>query len=259
MTHKDIANTIEKKAPLYLQESYDNCGFQVGNPDDKCLGVIICVDATEDILDEAVEKGCNLVVTHHPLLFHAQKQILARHRMDYVLRKAIKADITIYSCHTAIDNAPTLGVSIIDAQMLKLNNIQPIAASGEKIGPVVGELPFEMASTEAIKYVKDTFSCTAARVSYHSAERSIKKIAIGGGACGDFIIDAIANGADMFVTSDCKHNLFLDYQKDIILMDLGHFDTEKCTKEIFYNIITEKFPNFAVYKSQREKNPIIYC
>ena len=259
MTHKDIANTIEKKAPLYLQESYDNCGFQVGNPDDKCSGVIICVDATEDIIDEAVEKGCNLVVTHHPLLFHAQKQILARHRMDYVLRKAIKADITIYSCHTAIDNAPILGVSIIDAQMLRLKNIQPIAASGEKIGPVVGELPFEMASTEAIKYVKDTFSCTAARVSYHSAERSIKKIAIGGGACGDFIIDAIAYGADMFVTSDCKHNFFLDYQKDIILMDLGHFDTEKCTKEIFYNIITEKFPNFAVYKSQREKNPIIYC
>ena len=82
MIHRDIANIIEEKAPLYLQESYDNCGFQGGKPEDECTGVIICVDATEEILDEAIEKGCNLVLTHHPLLFHAQKQVLARHRMD---------------------------------------------------------------------------------------------------------------------------------------------------------------------------------
>ena len=259
MKHRDIANIIEEIAPLRLQEGYDNCGFQVGDPDDECSGILICVDATEDILDEAIQKGCNLIVTHHPLLFHATKQILVRHRMDMVLRKALKHDISIYSCHTAIDNAPIMGVSMTDAQMLGLTDIVAIAPHGDAVGPVVGNLPTSMKVTDAISYVKNIFNSTTARVSRFDDYTTVSRIAIGGGACHEFLPDAIAAGAQMFVTSDCKHNDFLDYQNSIILMDLGHFDTEKCTKHIFYNIITEKIPNFAVYKSEIEKNPIIYC
>lgn len=259
MKNKDIANSIEAIAPLHLQESYDNCGFQVGNPEEECSGVLICVDATEEIIQEAIDKACNLVVTHHPLLFHAVKQVLDRNRMDRVLFKVIKNNITIYSCHTAIDFAPALGVSMTDAEILGLTDIQPLVKMADKTGPVAGELKQRMSVKQAIEHIKKSLDCSAARLSRYDEKAVVKKIAIGGGACGDFIVDAIKAGADIFVTSDCKHNDFIDHQKDIILMDLGHFDTEKCTKLIFYKIITEKFPNFAVYKSEIEQNPIIYC
>lgn len=259
MKNKDIANTIEVIAPVHLQESYDNCGFQVGNPEEECTGVLICVDATEEIIQEAIDKKCNLVVTHHPLLFRAVKQVLDRNRMDRVLNLAIKNDISIYSCHTAIDFAPTNGVSMTDAELLGLSNICPLVKMPDKMGPVIGELNERMDIKQAIDHIKSALDCSAARLSRYDDKATIKRVAIGGGACGDFIPDAIRAGADIFVTSDCKHNDFLDHQKDIILMDLGHFDTEKCTKLIFYKIITEKFPNFAVYKSEIEQNPIIYC
>ena len=259
MKNKEIANCIEAIAPLHLQESYDNCGFQTGDYNGECSGVLICVDATEEILDEAIAQKCNLVVTHHPLLFHAVKQVLDRNRMDRVLKKAIKNDITIYSCHTSIDFAPTLGVSMVDAELLGLTDIAPLAAKPGTMGPVIGTLKKALPITEAISYIKTTLGSVAARLSIYDENKIINKIAVGGGACSDYIPDAINAGADIFITSDCKHNDFLDHRKDIVLMDLGHFDTEKCTKQIFYNIITEKFPNFAVYKSEIEKNPIIYC
>lgn len=255
----DITAYVETFAPLNLQEGFDNSGRQVGLFDIPCTGVLICVDVTEEIVDEAERLGCNLVISHHPLLFHATKKVLDRNRIDRVIRKAIKKDITLYCNHTSLDNAPDVGVSLVDAQMLGLHDIHSLIVRDGISGPVIGTLEKPMTALEFIAHVKHTFSCDSVRASRFDDNSQISKVALCGGAGAEFITDAIAAGAQAYLTSDSRHNYFLDYTDDIMLFDIGHFDSEKCTKEIFYKIITEKFPNFAVYKSEIEKNPIIYC
>ena len=261
MTIASIIAPLEAFAPPALQESYDNTGFQVGDPMAEATGVLICVDATEEILDEAAERGCNLVVTHHPLLFRAVKQVLGRNRPERVLAKAIRLGITIYSCHTSVDSTPG-GVSWRMAEALGLKDVEllaPASAGSEAGLGVVGNLPEALSPLEFASAVKKAFGSEMIRMSRPPAAiREISRVALCGGAGSEFLPEAIGHGAQVLVTADCKHNTFLDYASDIILMDAGHFETELCTKKIFFDILTEKFPNFAVYYSDIEQNPIIY-
>ncbi len=261
ITHRDITDAIESVAPRRLQEDYDNTGYQTGNPLQRCTGVLLCVDLTTDILDEAVSKGCNLVITHHPLLFRATKSILPGDRVNDVLIEAIKRGVTVYSCHTSIDNTPVCGVSWQMAKMLGLKDVSTLT-SGDTTTPgagAIGTLPVPLTHTEFVSLVKKTFNSPVARCS-HPVNRDslISRVALCGGAGGDFIPDAVKEGADAYVTSDCKHNMFIDLTDHIFLVDIGHFESEECTKQIFCDIISKKFANFAVCKSQTEKNPINY-
>lgn len=257
----DIIKTLEDVAPRRWQESFDNTGLQLGDPDRACTGVLLCVDPSPQIVAEAVEKNCNLIVSHHPLLFHGIKSITGPGRVEQTVIEAIRSDISIYSCHTSIDNAPTIGVSQAMARMLKLTDVVPLEEKGlDKIGcGVIGNLPNPMSPRELAAYVKQTFGSPIARCSDpDAASRDIQSVALCGGAGSFLIPEAIKRGAQAFITSDCKHNLFLDHLKSIFLVDIGHYESEQCTKQIFYQIITEKFPNFAVYYSILDKNPINY-
>lgn len=262
ITKRDIINALEIVAPLNLQESYDNSGVQIADTSGKCSGVMICVDVTPGIIDEAVRKNCNLIVTHHPLMFRPVKSIQQRNRVEQSIMAAIRAGIDIYSCHTSIDNAPSgRSVSHQMARMLNLSDIKtlvPIDSDGAGSG-IIAELPRPMTVSQVVELIKTTFHSPVARCAPAPDSTLITRIALCGGAGADFIPQAIAQGARLYLTSDCKHNHFIDHRQQIFLVDIGHFESEECTKEIFYQIISEKFPNFAVYKSEKEKNPITYC
>lgn len=261
MTHRQIVSAIEETAPLRLQEEWDNSGFQIGHPDQECTGVLVCVDATEDIISEAEARGCNLVVAHHPLIFKGVRQILGRGRVERVVEKAILAGVTIYSSHTSVDNAPG-GVSAQMASALGLSGCEVLSPMDGNPGAgcgMVGNLSEELSPEYLVGLVKRTFATPVARCSDPAkASRSITRVALCGGAGSDFIPAAIAAGAQAYINSDTKLNFFLDHADDIFIIDIGHHESEKCTKQIFYRAISKKFPNFAIYYSDVEQNPIHY-
>lgn len=257
---KDIVDIIEKHFPPVWQEDFDNTRLQVGEPLRVCTGVMICVDASPEIVVEAIEKGCNLIVTHHPLIFKPLKHLTEFDRVTRTIYKAIRNDVSIYSCHTSVDNAPVIGVSWKMGSMLGLTDIKALEDRGDDhIGSgIIGTLPQSMSPIEFANHVKATYDSPVARCSNPHNASQIKRVALCGGA-GNFLIpDAVKAGADAFIASDCKHNQFIDWLGHIFLVDIGHYESEKCTKQIFYNVIKEKFPNFAVHYSEIEQNPIHY-
>lgn len=262
-TVNEIIETVNRRFNPNLQYDFDNSGWQVKLTDsenDECTGVMICVDVTTSILEEAIEKGCNLIISHHPLIFRPLKKIIPEDRVGRCVVESIRKGISIFSCHTPCDVASE-GVSFAMAQKLNLKDVKILSENsmtGTGLG-VVGNLPEPMELSQFIETVKKTFGSSMARCSgMTDTGFKVSRIALGGGACSDLIPDAIEAGADVFITSDVKHNLFLDFNHKIILIDLGHYETEECTKEIFYDLLTKKFPNFALYCSQTEKNPITY-
>ncbi|MDE6127367.1 MAG: Nif3-like dinuclear metal center hexameric protein [Muribaculaceae bacterium] len=161
LTNRQIIEAIEERAPLSLQESWDNSGWQVGDPDAECRGVLLCVDLTPEVLAEAAGRGCGLVVTHHPLIFRGIKSLVGRDRVTACLTEAVRLGISVYSSHTSTDCAPA-GVSVEMARMLGLTGVAPLEASG--LG-AVGDLPRAMAPAEFAALVKETFGCAALRMS----------------------------------------------------------------------------------------------
>lgn len=258
---KDIISAIADAAPERWQEGFDNSGLQVGEVNRMCTGVLLCVDATPEIIIEAYDRNCNLIITHHPLIFNPLLTVSGYGRVNHTVYKAIKNDITIYSCHTPIDNAQQYGVSWVMAKTLALQSIEPLEKGrpeGIATG-VIGNLPAPITKEELAEKVKAAFGSPLVRCSsLNHLPRTISRVAVGGGACANLIPTAIQEKADAMIVSDCKHNHFLDYLGLIFLIDIGHYEAEKCTKDIFYRIINEKFPNFALYHSEKEINPINY-
>jgi dinuclear metal center YbgI/SA1388 family protein len=261
MKIRDIIDAIEAYAPPALQESFDNTGYQVGNPDAEATGALLCVDVTEDVVAEAQSKGYNLIISHHPLLFRGVKSVVGFDRPQRTLMAAIRANVTVYSSHTAMDS--TLGgVSFRMAQKLNLCNVKTLVPShpGAETGlGVVGDCAATLTVTQLVELTKQAFGCKVLRMSKPADALSINRIALCGGAGAEFLPQAIASGAQAFITADCRLNQFLDFAPDILLIDAGHFETEACAREIFSDILTEKFPNFAVCYSGLEHNPVIYC
>lgn len=255
MIHRQISDVIEEFAPLSLQESWDNSGWQLGDPQSDTTGVLLCVDVTPEVLDEARERGCNLIISHHPLIFKGVKQIIGRNRVERCIARALAEGISIYSSHTATDCAPR-GISWEMASMLGLEDVQQLDASGlGAVGNLADALPWR----EFVDLVKASFGAPIVRCSRVPSEPwMIRRVALCGGSAAEFLPNAIRLGAQAYVTADCKLNQFLDYADDILLVDSGHFETEYATKDIFYRLISEKIPNFAVWKSTVEQNPVVY-
>lgn len=363
MKISEIISLIEEIAPLPLQEEYDNAGMQVGDKSREATGALLCIDVTEDIIDEAIQQGLNLVISHHPLLFKGLKSITGRNYIERIVIKAIKNDIAIYSAHTNLDNAFG-GVNFKIAEKLKLQNLQILSpmkdkllkivvfvptadadnvreamlnAGAGKIGDydmcsynmtgygtfrpgecatpycgevgmlhkeeevrievilpnylrekvvgemlkshpyqepaydiiqlenelafagsgVIGELTNPMEAEEFLKIVKDVFKVEAIKYSSHSGKK-IKKVALCGGSGAFLINDALRANADAFITGEIGYHNFFVAEKRILLVEAGHYETEQYTKDIFCDIITKKFPNFAVRYTNVEETPINY-
>ncbi|MEI6753191.1 MAG: Nif3-like dinuclear metal center hexameric protein [Paludibacter sp.] len=363
MTVQSICELIEEVAPLALQESYDNAGLLVGDSQMEVSSVLVCIDVTEFVIDEAIQKKCNLIISHHPLIFSGLKRITGQNEIQRCVSKALKNDIAIYAAHTNLDNVLS-GVSGKMAEKIGLKNIrilQPLegkllklvtyvtkihsfavrdalfeAGAGQignydscsfnaegfgtfrankQANPYVGKIdelhsesetrievivpdylkskivnsllkshPYEEpafdliplnnkwntvgagilgeleVAEEALTFLnrlKIIFNVPSIR---HTkvTDKKIKLVALCGGSGSSFIPDAIMAGADLYITGDIKYHEFFDAQNRILIADIGHFESEQFTKDIFYEIITKKMPTFAVQISESKTNPINY-
>lgn len=359
----EIIQTIEDFAPISYQESYDNAGLLVGDKLADCTGVLICLDAIEVVIDEAIDKNFNLVVAHHPIVFSGLKKITGKNYIERVIIKAIKNDIAIYACHTNLDNIK-LGVNNIIADKLGLKNrkiLEPkkgilkklytyipkenkdnllnalFAVNAGNIGnysecsfsvdgvgtfkgnedsnPVIGEKnrrsteaeskieiifpnyleakilktleenhPYEEVAYEVISLdndyqdvgsgligelenaveeidflhqLKDKMKTKCIRHT-QLLRKPIKKVALCGGAGSFLLSNAISQKADIFITGDFKYHQFFDADNQIVIADIGHYESEQFTSQLFNNIISEKFTNFAVQISTINTNPVNY-
>ncbi len=363
MRIKDIIQSIEQLAPVPLQEDYDNSGVQVGDVNREATGAILAIDVTENVIDEAISLGCNLIISHHPLIFRPFKSLIGRNYIERCILKAIKNDIVIYAAHTNLDNAQG-GVNYKLAEMLELENVKvlkPISNSllkfvttvplqhaesvrnalfnagaghignydscsynitgegtfraGKDANPhigninelhveaevrietvlpvmkkdevlrallavhpyeepvydlyaienewsrhgsgVVGVLPEPMPEQEFLYLLKDIFNLSSIQHSKIQG-KEIRDVAICGGSGAFLIPNAISYGADTFVTGEAKYNDFYDVEDRILLAVVGHYESEICTKDIFYDVISGKFPTFAIHKSAFDSNPVKY-
>jgi dinuclear metal center YbgI/SA1388 family protein len=362
MTVKDIMSAIEKEAPPIYQESYDNCGLQVGNTADEVTGVLISLDVTEPVLEEAIQRRCNMIVSHHPLIFSGLKKISGRNYVERVVQKAIKNDISIYAAHTNLDNMYN-GVNAKIAQKLglintailapkpntlsKLYTYAPINAAdkvrdalfaagagniglyneasfnttgtgtfkaspeasptiGKAGGPreqvaevkievlvekhmenavlralfknhpyeevayeltaitnqqigagMAGTLPTPMDENEFLAHLKKQMKTDCIRHTTLSGKK-ISRVALCGGAGSFLLKDAMQAGADIFITGDYKYHQFFDAEGKIVIADIGHYESEQFTSEIFEEILRKKFPTFAILLSNINTNPVKY-
>lgn len=254
-----ITAALETYAPIDIQEDYDNCGLLVGKADTCCSGALLTVDCTPAVVREAIDKGCNLIVAHHPLIFHGLKRLNGKSAVEEAVITAIRGDIAIYACHTCLDNAPG-GVSWRMADKLCLSDIEILAPkTGSSAGcGVIGTLPSPMTGQQLIELVKHTFGSPVARCTDYPLDKEIRCVALCGGSGSSLIDNAIDKKAQAFITSDTKYHDFVDHAGRILIIDIGHHESENCTKEIFYHVIKEKFPNFAVQYSGFDINPIKY-
>lgn len=360
---KDIVSHLESIAPPHLQESYDNSGLLTGNGDDKVKKILVCLDCTEAVIDEAIAKKCNLVISHHPIIFKGLKKLTGKDYVERTVIKALKNDIAIYAIHTNLDNVLTNGVNSKIAEKINLSNLKILrnaesqiakiltyvphdfaddvrnalfAAGAGNIGNydscsfssegkgsfrgnensnpfkgkkgklhfenetkietvfpyflknniilallnshpyeevaydifmmqnswnnvgsgITGELAKPMKISDFLKMLKKNMKAEV--VKFTPCDKEIKKVAVCGGSGSFLLKDAIAAGADAFVTADFKYHEFFDCENRILICDIGHYESEQFTSELIIEIIKNKFPNFAPVLTETNTNPVKY-
>ena len=363
MLIKDIISHLETFAPTSLQEDYDNAGLLTGNINMVCSAALISLDCTEEIVQEAIDKNCNLIIAHHPIIFKGLKKINGKNYVERTIIKAIKNDIAIYAIHTNLDNV-LLGVNGRIAEMLGLENVEILSPKkgllkklvvfvpkknadnllnalftagagnignysecsfstegtgtftpGENSRPETGSIgnketlseikieviypywqeakilqtitanhPYEEVAHDIynldnayqgtgsgiigelnVPIDEEVFLQTVAKifnvkVLKHTKmlDKPCKKIAICGGS-GNFLINAAkAAKADIYITSDIKYHEFFEADGKILLADIGHYESEQFTIDLLFDILSNKFPNFALLKTGVNTNPVEY-
>lgn len=261
----NIISALEEYAPLSLQEKWDNSGLQVGlpdGPDGRVTGILLCLDVTEAIVAEAVARGCNMIVSHHPLIFKGLKSITGRTPAERTVAAAIRAGVAVYSSHTALDSTRG-GVSY---EMARRLGVEPECALAPVDGDtsiglgIVGTLAHPVTMAELVQRMKAEFGTPCLRASLaYEPDATVRRVALCGGSGGEFIPVAAAAGADVYISADIRYHDMADAASmPMAIFDIGHFESEKCAKDIFYRIITKKFNNFAVYLSEDETIPVKY-
>jgi dinuclear metal center YbgI/SA1388 family protein len=366
---RDIMAALEEYAPVALQMSYDNSGLQVGRPDQEVHSVLLAVDLTSEVLQEAVHEGAGMVVVHHPLLFHGLKRLTGSTPTELMVEEAIRCGVAVYAAHTNMDvtsngvswalarrlgldglcplspasipllklvvfvppaHLPLLRQALFDAGCghigrydqcsfqsagsgnfrgqadtrpfagapgvfheepeMRLETVFPAFLSGQVIAAlkavhpyeepafdlyplenahslwgsgVLGRLPEPISEQEFLLRVRQVCGTPVLRHSGLSGE-PVRTIAVCGGSGSELIRQAATAGADMYVTADLKYHDFSSLppsrgtRRPMVVVDAGHFETEQFTKEIFYEVLTKKFPNFAVCFSKVQTNPVNY-
>lgn len=265
---KEVVFALERFAPLPLQESYDNAGLQVGLTEAEASGALLCLDVTEEVLDEAISLGCNLVVSHHPLLFRGLKTVADRNIVERCVRKAIQNDIAIYSAHTNLDNAED-GVNFKIAEKLDLKDVQLLLPHPVKVKDQLHEYTVMAGSgvagyltepEDSLKFLQRIKSVFHVECLMHNEliQHPVHKVVICGGA-GDFMLEhAVECGADAFLTGEMHYHQYFGYEQKIQIAVMGHYQSEQYTKEIFYSIIGDVCPDLPVYMTTVDTNPINY-
>ncbi|MEG2177968.1 MAG: Nif3-like dinuclear metal center hexameric protein [Bacteroidales bacterium] len=270
-----FTKALEQWMPLDWQESYDNSGLILGDMQQEIKSALLCTDLSDAVLDEAIAMNASLIISHHPPIFNGLKKLDFQTPLGKRIQKAIQQNIAWYSMHTNLDNGME-GVNSYLANQLQLENRQFLSVAGQglsqtsmeeegKLRPqivsygsgLIGDLPQKMSELEILQFIKKEGGSGYVRYS-DLQNREIKKIAICGGS-GNFLIPAaLAQKADVFITGELKYHDFTDTDPRLWLIDFGHYESERHTKDIIYTYITKIFPTFAVKISQKDRNPVSY-
>lgn len=260
MTIKEVIAALERFAPLPLQESYDNAGLQCGLTEVEVSGALLCLDVTPEVVLEAVERGCNLVVAHHPLLFRGVKCVADRTLVERTLRLAIKHDVALYAAHTNLDNVVG-GVNYEMATRLGLTApriLRPLAGRDDAGSGLVGEWHEPLTAREALCRIKEVF---AADCVMHNAllDRPIKRVAVCGGSGSFLCADAVAAGADLFLTGEMGYHEFFGWDGQLQLAVIGHYESEQYTVHLLQRILSEALPTLRTHHTAIARpNPVHY-
>lgn len=251
----DVIKAIEAVAPLRFQDEWDNSGLQVGFAGDEVNGILVCLDITEEIVDEALKKGCSMIVSHHPLLFHSLKQVSDCTYQQRCVAKAIKEGIAIYSAHTSLDNAPG-GVNHKIAELIGLKNLEWIEPKEDSGSGLVGELPEALEPEQFLEKLKTIFKVEALRYSEPTG-KPIRKVALCGGS-GAFLMEAAkAKEADCFITGEFHYHDYFE-SDGMLLVELGHYQSEQYTQDLLKYILEKALPGIQIKITEIDTNPIRY-
>lgn len=253
----DFLNTV---APYDTQFGWDNSGLMTGSPEDEADSVMLCLDCTNDVIEQAAANGCRLIICHHPLIFSPLKSV----EKGTPLYNAIKNDITVISAHTNLDMAQD-GVNDVLCERLKLKNTQPLFAEGlplMRMGETAetGAKRFAASVRRALaeSFCEKNFPALSAKkacdsVKLYNAGKTVQRVAVCGGAGGEYIKEAFDAGCDTFVTGEAKHHEFLEAKRlGINLIVAGHFSTEIPVLEKLCDSILKKFPKLEVLTAYEE-------
>ncbi len=256
ITVQQVEQKLFDWAPRQLAESWDNVGHLVGDPDREVRCILVSLDITERVVQEAADGGFDLIVSHHPVMnctWHPVQTLRTDDRQGRILTKLTENRISAICMHTNLDAAEG-GVNDVLAQKLGLEGLTPLTE--EKIGRI-GTLKCEMPLVEFTRFVIESLGCNGLR--YTDCGKPVHRVAVGGGACGDYIPQAIAAGCDTFVTSDLRYHDFLD-TTELHLIDAGHFPTEDVICEPLVTYLQRAFPTAIVMKTAaHDCETIQYC
>ena len=250
---KDIMGLMETWAPRKLAENWDNPGLQAGNPDGKVSKILVSLDLTEANARWAAEHGVQMIVSHHPFFFHGMKSVDTTTERGRILSILLKHDISAFAAHTNLDTADG-GVNDALAEALSLSDCEGFVPVTEETDGRetksytmgrIGHLPKEMSGREAVSYIKEKLKMAAVR-SAGNLDRSVRKVAVLGGAGSEFAALAKEKGADLYLTGDVRYHEALDAAgMDLILVDGGHFPTER--------VIIPKLKAYLAEKAHEKK------
>lgn len=252
-TVSDILQFLEGLAPSYMKMDWDNVGLLCGDPDQPVTKILVALDPFEHVCREAADWGAQLIVTHHPLIFHPQKAITERTTLGRSIRLLCRENISAINAHTNLDCAPD-GVNQVLAQTLGLEKIAVIDPMGlDDAGREWGLLRKGEVAPQPLdsflSHVKTALSCPGLR--YVDGGSPVHHVAVGGGACADELAQAVKAGCDTFVTSDIKYNQFWDARElGLNLIDAGHFYTENPVTAYLAREISAAFPEISVKISE---------
>lgn len=258
---KTVTDFLENIAPLELQEDYDNAGLITGSPDWQVTGVICSLDCTPDVVQEAIDEKCNLIVCHHPIIFQGLKKLSGNSYIERAVVTAIRHDVAIYAIHTNLDNVLQNGVNQKIGQRLGLEDCRILSPKNEMVSigaGLVGRLTSPMNREEFLMYLRSRFELEVIRYTHSPAIDRVETVAVCGGA-GSFLLEsAVSAGADVFITADFKYHQFFDADNRIMVLDIGHYESEKFTIQLLYELISNNFRNFAAQMTKMNTNPVRY-
>ena len=252
---REIEQALFSLAPKETAEGWDNVGHLVGNPEGEVARVLVALDITEAVAEEAIAKGCQLIVAHHPVMnckWLPVQTLRTDTPQGHLLIKLLTNGVSAICMHTNLDVAQG-GVNDRLAQMLELVDPGPMENGLIRIGT----LKEPMSLAEFARFVAKSLGCNGVR--YSGCGKAVSRVAVGGGACGDFEDEVIAAGCDTFVTADLSYHKFLDAPgKGINLLDAGHFPTEDPICAVVIDYLTNRFPGLSAEKSASHKEVIQY-
>lgn len=258
MRVKDIVAAVEEFAPASYQSDFDNTGLQYGSPEQEVHGVLVGFDCTPELVQEAVRRGCDMILTHHPLIYRPIKKLDPADPAAAAVIAAVKAGVAVYSAHTSADKVPS-GVSWTMAEKLGLKDVQTLSPEEPGVGfGVVGNLPEALPAAEAVALVKKAFGLPVVRTSA-LVEGPVSRIAMCGGSGTSLIPSALAAGAQMYVCGDISYHYFF-VPEGFMVVDAGHFETEVEIVKVLLSVIRKKFPTFVSLASENigKANPVNY-